>query len=102
MVIFEYILRQLIGCQYSIPGIDHHHFPAKYRIAHGLLCLSKLMNLLKKGYSDGKVKSSSSRRRKSHVMMCTYRTPQTQRDEAQRRNRTFYEAVKIQLLKKRT
>jgi hypothetical protein len=43
--------------------------------------------------SDGKVKSSSSRRREFRVMRRTYRTPQSQRDEAQRRNRTFYEAV---------
>ncbi len=39
--------------------------------------------------SDGKVKSSSSRRHKSSVMRRTYRTLQSQRDEAQRRNRTF-------------
>jgi len=48
--------------------------------------------------SDGKVKSSSSRRRKSRVMRCTYRTLQSQRDEAQRRNRTFYEAVVVELI----
>jgi len=33
--------------------------------------------------------------RKSRVMRRTYRTPQSQRDEAQRRNWTFYEAIKI-------
>ncbi|MDP3283840.1 MAG: hypothetical protein Q8M56_05380 [Desulfobacterales bacterium] len=49
--------------------------------------------LVKSHNSDGKVKSSSSRRRESSVMRRTCRTPQSQRDEAQRRNRTFYEAV---------
>jgi hypothetical protein len=49
--------------------------------------------LVKSQNSDGKVKSSSSRRRESSVMRRTYHTPQSQRDEAQRRNRTFYEAV---------
>jgi len=53
----------------------------------------KFDGLVKSQNSDGKVKSSSSRRRKSRVMRRTYRTPQSQRDEAQRRNRTFYEAV---------
>ena len=44
---------------------------------------------------DGKVKSPSSRRRESRVMRRTDRTPQSQLDEAQRRNRAFYEAIKI-------
>ena len=50
-----------------------------------------------KKYNDGKVKSSSSRRRESHVMRRTNRTPQEQWDEAQRRNRTFFEAVTFRL-----
>jgi hypothetical protein len=42
---------------------------------------------------DGKVKSSSSRRRKSLAMRRTYRTPQSQGDEAQLRNRTSNELI---------
>jgi len=45
--------------------------------------------------SDGKVKSSSSRRREYRVVRRTYRTPQSQRDEAQRRNWTLYEAITL-------
>jgi 8-oxo-dGTP pyrophosphatase MutT (NUDIX family) len=56
--------------------------------------------LVKSPNSDGKIKSSSSRRRESRVMRLTDRTPQSQRDEAQRRNRTFYEAVNILTVQK--
>jgi len=52
-----------------------------------------LTNSSKVKKSDGKVKRSSSRRRESRVMRRTYRTSKSQRDEAQRRNWTFYEAI---------
>jgi predicted O-methyltransferase YrrM len=55
----------------------------------------KFDGLVKGHNSDGKVKSSSSRRREPRVMRRTNRTPQSQRDEAQRRNRTFNEAGKF-------
>jgi hypothetical protein len=42
---------------------------------------------------DGKVKSTSLKHREFRVMMRTYRMPPVQRDEAQRRNRTFYEDI---------
>ena len=55
--------------------------------------------LIKSRKSDGKVKSSSLRRRESRVMRRTYRTSKSQRDEAQRRNWPFYEAIiKISLI----
>jgi len=61
---------------------------------------SEFDGLVKSRKSDGKVKSSSSRRRESRVMRRTYRTSKAQRDEAQRRNWTFYEAIKFELLGK--
>ena len=56
---------------------------------------SEFDGLVKSRKSDGKVKSSSSRRRESRVMRRTYRTSKAQRDEAQRRNWTFYEAIRV-------
>jgi uncharacterized protein (TIGR02757 family) len=58
----------------------------------------KLDKPIKSHNPNGKVKSSSSRRRESRVMRRIDRTPQSQRDEAQRRNRTFYEAAKLDKL----
>jgi len=46
---------------------------------------------------DGKGKSSSSRRRESRVMRRTGRTSNSQRDEAQHRNWTFYEAIRFRI-----
>jgi len=43
---------------------------------------------------DGKVKSFKFKARESRVMRRTHCTPQSQRDEAQRRNWTFYEAIR--------
>jgi len=57
---------------------------------------TKFDELVKSRKSGGKVKSSSSRRRESRVMSRTYRTSKSQRDEAQRRNWTFYEAIKFE------
>jgi hypothetical protein len=76
----------------------------QFTYSHSLknLPVNKLDKLVKSQNSDGKVKSSSSRRREYSAMRRTYRTPQSQRDEAQRRNRTFYEAVKLGLRKDHT
>jgi hypothetical protein len=50
--------------------------------------------LVKSRFTDDFVKSSKFKARESRVMRRTYRTPQWQRDEAQRRSWTFCEVVK--------
>jgi hypothetical protein len=47
----------------------------------------------KKSDFDVKVKSDKFKAREFHVMSRTYRTPQLQGNEAQRRSWTFYEAA---------
>jgi len=53
--------------------------------------------LAKSQNPNGKVKSSKFKAHESRVMRRTFRTPQSQRDEVQRGNWAFYEAVYFDL-----
>jgi len=49
----------------------------------------------KSRFTDDFIKSSNFKARESRVTRRTCRTPQRQRDEAQRRSWTFYEVVNV-------
>jgi hypothetical protein len=56
----------------------------------------KFDELLKSRFSDGFLKRPKFKAREFRVVRCSWPTPQRQRDEAQRRNWTFYKAIKFE------